>query len=74
MFQFDLHLYLKCHSSTNVFLEYFASKNQPPGLFISEALVENGLIKRFIQEKYLTVTNVLLCYGHFSLEEQIIFH
>ena len=38
----DLHLYLKCHSSTGIF-KHFASKNQLPGLSISETLVENGL-------------------------------
>ena len=40
----DLHLYLKCYSST-VFFKYLGSKNQQPGLSIIETLVENGLIK-----------------------------
>ena len=38
----DLHLYLKYHSS-QVFLKYFASKNQLPGLSVTGTLVENGL-------------------------------
>ena len=38
----DLHLYLKCHSSTGVF-QIFASKNQLPVFCISGAFVENGL-------------------------------
>ena len=37
----DLHLYLKCHSSTIVF-QTFASKNKLHGLFVSGTLVENG--------------------------------
>ena len=39
----DLHLYLKCHSSTGIF-ETFATENQLPALFISGTLTENGLI------------------------------
>ena len=35
----DLHLYLECHSSTG-FLAHFASKNQLPGLSVSETSVE----------------------------------
>ena len=38
----DLHLYLKCHSSTGAF-KYFCCKNQLPDLLISERLVGNGL-------------------------------
>ena len=40
----DLHLYLKCHSSTGIF-QTFGSKNQLPGLSIIGTLVENGLIR-----------------------------
>ena len=39
----DLHLYLKCHSSTGVF-KHFASKNQQPGFYIGGTLVGNSLI------------------------------
>ena len=38
----DLHLYVKCHSSTGVF-KHFASKNQLPGFDIRGTLVENWL-------------------------------
>ena len=38
----DLHLYLKCHSST-VGFQIFASKNQLPGLSVGATLVENRL-------------------------------
>ena len=38
----DLHLYLKCHSSTGIF-QIFASKRQLPGFYISETLIKNGL-------------------------------
>ena len=40
----DLHLNLKCHSSTGIF-KHFASKNQLPGLSVSGTLVEKGLNK-----------------------------
>ena len=46
----DLHLYLKCHSSTRVFqtfpqvsFKHFGSKNQLPGFYIRGTLVENRL-------------------------------
>ena len=39
----DLHLYLKCHSSTRVF-QTFASKNQLTVCYISGTLVENGIM------------------------------
>ena len=42
----DLHLYLKCHSSTGVF-KHFASKNQLSGLSRIGTLGENGLIRNF---------------------------
>ena len=42
----DLHLYLKRHSSTGIF-QTFASKNQLPGFYISQTLVENNLIRYF---------------------------
>ena len=38
----DLHLYLKCDACTG-FFKHFTSKNQLPGFYISETLVENGL-------------------------------
>ena len=40
----DLHLYLKCYSSTS-FFKHFAGKNQLPGFYIAGTLVENGLNK-----------------------------
>ena len=43
--QFDLHLYLKCHSST----VKIASENQLPGLSVNGTLVKNGL-KEFVVE------------------------
>ena len=44
MWVFDLHIYLKCHTSTGVF-QTFASKNRLSGFDISATLVENGLSK-----------------------------
>ena len=38
----DLHLYLKCHSSTG-FFKHFAIKNQLPGLSVNGTLVRNEL-------------------------------
>ena len=45
----DLHLYLKCHSSTGVF-KHFAIKNQLPGLTIIGKLVENGLNQKKLKD------------------------
>ena len=36
--------------------------------------IRKSLIKKFIQGKDVTVTNVLSCYGHVSIKKQIIFH
>ena len=38
--QDDLHLCLKCHSSTGVF-KHFAGKNQLLGFYVDGTLVEN---------------------------------
>ena len=46
----NLHLNLKCHSST-VFFKHFISKNQLPGLYVSGKLVKNRL-KSFKTIKY----------------------
>ena len=48
----DLHLYLKCHSSTGVF-KHFASKNELTGFYTSGTLVENGLKSTLNQRKPL---------------------
>ena len=45
----DLHLYLKCHSSSRGVFQNFASKNQLPGFYINGTLVENGFIN--LQQK-----------------------
>ena len=36
--------------------------------------IRKCLIKKFIQGKDVTITNVLSCYGHVSIKKQIIFH
>ena len=36
--------------------------------------IRKSLIKKFIQGKDVTVTNVLSCYRHVSVKKQIIFH
>ena len=53
----ELHLYLKCHSSTvhRCFSSIFVSKSQLPGFNISGALVENGL-KKDIQNRQESFT------------------
>ena len=50
--QVDLHLYLKCHSSTGVF-QHFGSKNRLPGFYIRRTLVENGLAKHSSAHRFL---------------------
>ena len=54
----DLHLYLKSRSSTGVF-KHFASKNQLRGFYISETLVENGLIYPKIEYCFLLLALAL---------------
>ena len=53
---------LFCDLSTKSFMLLLGFKNR------------KSLIKKFIQGKDVTLTNVLSCYGHFSIKKQIIFH
>ena len=41
----DLHRYLKCRSSPQVFFKHFLSKNQLPGLSVIVTFVQNRLTK-----------------------------
>ena len=43
-------------------------------LLLGFKIIRKSLIKKFIQGKDVTVTNVLSCYGHVSIKKQIIFH
>ena len=52
----DLHLCLKCHSSTGVF-KHFGSKNQLPGLSIIGTLVENGLMIVLTMKSFFRIKN-----------------
>ena len=54
---------LFCDLSTKSFMLLLGFKN-----------IRKSLIKKFIQGKDVTVTNVLSCYGHVSIKKQIIFH
>ena len=50
----DLHLYLKCHSSTG-FFKNFAGKNQLSGFYVTWTLVENGLVDSITLESEIEV-------------------
>ena len=61
----DLHLYLKCHSSTGVFSTHFANKHQVSGFPINGALAGNGLMSvwKDLLLKMWTVLKPVNCFA-----------